>query len=139
MKLVCDLNNFFMRQLDVRCTEITDNTDLSINCNFDYDLFFNDEDDHKVCMILKVSIGPNETIKSHSPYEINAAIQGFFTFSDDLSDEQMSYLVRVNSATILYGILRGEIASVTGSFSAGKFLLPTVMMQDIVTEIEQRQ
>jgi hypothetical protein len=48
----------------------------------------------------------------------------------------MNTLVRVNGVSILYGILRGIIANATGMFPNGKFLLPTVMPQDIVKKIE---
>ncbi len=138
MNLVCDLNNFFIRQLQVRSIDVLETAAISMNCTFDYDLFCHDKNDHKICMNLRVKVAPDQLEETPTcPYEINAEIQGFFTFADDLSEEQMGYLMRVNSATILYGILRGEIANITGSFPAGKFLLPTVMMQNVVEEIEE--
>jgi hypothetical protein len=50
----------------------------------------------------------------------------------------MQYLIRVNGGTILYGILRGEIAAFTGSFPGGKFNLPTVNMMEIVKDCEEK-
>jgi transcriptional regulator with XRE-family HTH domain len=38
-----------------------------------------------------------------------------------------------------HGIVRGEIASSTGSFAGGKFNLPTVDMQDVVKAVEERK
>jgi preprotein translocase subunit SecB len=140
MKPVCELNNFFLRHLEVSGADKIDTSEISLHCALDYDLFCNDQDDHKIRMVLRVKVTPDKNEETQTcPYEIKAEIEGFFTFSDELSDEQMGYLVRVNSATILYGILRGEIANVTGSFPSGKFLLPTVMMQDVVGEIEERK
>jgi len=140
MKLICELNNFFLRYLEISGADKIEAAEISLHCAFDYDLFCNNQDDHKIRMILRVKVTPDMNEPDQTcPYEIKTEIEGFFTFSDELSNEQMGYLVRVNSATILYGILRGEIANITGSFPSGKFLLPTVMMQDVVKEIEERK
>lgn len=140
MKPVCELNNFFLRNLEVKGGDKIKSESISMSCGFDYDLFCGDNDCRQVRMVLRVFIEPDKDEDTQTcPYEIKAEIEGFFTFSDELSDEQMGYLTRVNSMTILYGILRGEIANVTGSFPSGKFLLPTVMMQDVVKEIEERK
>ena len=139
MKPVCELNNFFLRHLEVSGADKIDAREISLHCAFDYDLFSNDQNDHQIRMVLRVEVIPDCKEESQTcPYEIKAEIEGYFTFSDELSDKQMGYLTRVNAATILYGILRGEVANVTGSFPSGKFLLPTVMMQDVVEEIENR-
>ncbi len=140
MKPICELNNFFLRHLEISGADKIETTEISLNCAFDYDLFCNDQDDHKIRMVLRIKVTPDMNEEAQTcPYEIKAEIEGFFTFSEELSDKQMGYLVRVNSATILYGILRGEVANVTGSFPSGKFLLPTVMMQEVVKEIEERK
>jgi len=140
MKTVCELNNFFMRDLEVHSLGRVDGDEISMNCSFDYDLFCHNDDCRKIRMVLRVCVSPDSEKKSRNcPYEIKSEIEGLFTFQEDLSDEQMGYLIRVNSMTILYGILRGEVANVTGSFPSGKFLLPTVMMQDVVREIEERK
>ncbi len=51
----------------------------------------------------------------------------------------MQSLVRFNGCTILYGILRGQLANITGSFPNRKLLLPTVMMEDVVKDIEREK
>lgn len=140
MKLACELNDFFLRNLEISGANPISAAEISMNCGFDYDLFCNDQDCNKIRMVLRVVLGPDKNEKTQScPFEIKATIEGFFTFPEDLADKQMAYLVRVNTATILYGILRGQIATITGAFPAGKFTLPTVMMQDVVKEIEERK
>lgn len=69
-------------------------------------------------------------------YEIDSTIIGLFTFVDGVSEDEMQQLIRINGGTVLYGILRGEIAGITGSFPGGKFNLPMVMMHEIVEQIE---
>ena len=41
--------------------------------------------------------------------------------------------------TILYGILRGEIANITGSFKGQKYIIPSIMVQDVVNDTEARK
>jgi len=129
----------------VRCYKLSvdwlnpepDSPEESASFGFDYDLSCNKDNPREIRMLLRFSLGPNQEEGSPTcSYNIYAEIEGFFTFSEDLGDDQMGYLCRVNSATILYGILRGEIGNVTGSFRGGKFLLPTVMMQDVVNQVE---
>jgi hypothetical protein len=61
---------------------------------------------------------------------------GFFWFPPEVPDDRIPYLIRVNGCTILYGILRGVVASLTGMFPEGPLALPTIMMQEVVRDIE---
>jgi hypothetical protein len=70
--------------------------------------------------------------KPPAGYEVHAGIRGQFRVPSCGDVEKQSYIATLNGLTILYGILRGHVAAVSGSFSAGKFLLPTVMMQDVI-------
>ncbi len=141
MKPVCELEDFFVNQLRVDWLKPDpDRTEESASFGFEYDLSWHKDNPHRIRMVMQFVLGPNkENEQAPCPYGINTEIEGFFKFSEDIEDEKMGYLCRVNSLTILYGILRGEIANVTGSFRGGKFILPTVMMQDIVKDIEERK
>ena len=74
-----------------------------------------------------------------SGYIIESEIIGYFTFPESFDEEDMQMVVRFNGCTILYGILRGEIANFTGSFPNGKFILPTMDMNEIVTDIIKKE
>ena len=69
-------------------------------------------------------------------YEMESQIVGLFSFVEGVPENEMQQLIRINGCTILYGILRGQIAAATGSFVGGKFNLPTVMMDEVVQSIE---
>ena len=141
MQLVCELEEFFLVRLNIEAL----NCDLEAEAqaariSFDYDLATAVEDDHRIKMEMSFSLtAPPEEESLTCPYAIDAAIVGFFKFPQDLEDQQIAYLCRVNTMTMLYGILRGQVATVTGSFPHGKFTLPAVMMQDVVNKIEQRK
>lgn len=70
-------------------------------------------------------------------YKVDFQILGFFAFPKDTVEDNMQYLIRVNGCTILYGILRGIVANVTGTFPEGPLPLPTVMMHDVVNSVER--
>jgi preprotein translocase subunit SecB len=137
---VCELQEFFIHDLAVEWLNPEESESESFSLGFDYDLSCHANDPHLVRMIMRFWLGRAANDDApRCPYSIHVEIEGFFSFPADLEEGQMAYLCRVNSMTILYGILRGEIANVTGSFPGGKYILPTVMMQDVVNEIEERK
>ncbi len=72
-------------------------------------------------------------------FRLTVEIVGFFTIGDQIPPEKVELQTRVNGVSVLYGILRGLVANVTGSFPVGKLVLPTVMPQDIVNDVERRK
>jgi len=141
MKPVCKLEQFFINQLRIDWLGLNLNSEKeSATFGFDYDLSCNKDNPKSIRMVMRFMLGPNRDVEDATcSYDIFTEIEGFFTFSEEVEDKKMGYLCRVNTLTILYGILRGEIANVTGSFRGGKFILPTVMMQDVVREVEERK
>lgn len=106
--------------------------------SFDYDVLRKKDAPRSFVLRLRMRLGSN-TSKSKAGYEITSEIMGLFEFPDTMDDKQMNGLVRINGGTILYGVLRGELAAFTGSFPGGKFILPAVCMQDVVAGIEKRK
>lgn len=141
MQLVCELEDFFLTRLNVEALNCAPDLEAhAARISFDYDLAAAVEDEHRIKMEMSFSMNaaPEEE-PSRCPYAIDAVIVGYFKFPQDLEDKQIAYLCRVNTMTMLYGILRGQIATMTGSFPHGKFTLPAVMMQDVVIQIEKRK
>jgi hypothetical protein len=85
---------------------------------------------------LLVKLWPD---KGLSGYKVDTIIEGFFKFPESFSDEERNYLIAVNGGTILYGILRGQLSMISGSFPQGKFVLPTVYMDEVVKNIHMNQ
>lgn len=104
-------------------------------CALSYDVLRQKEDPRYFALKMRFQFTP----KAHpfkAGYEIGTNIDGFFSFPEALSEDEMQALIRVNGLTILYGVLRGELASVTGLFPGGRFVLPAVYMPDIIASIE---
>ena len=69
-------------------------------------------------------------------WNIDVEIAGIFSFPDGTGSSDMQGIIRVNGCTIFYSLLRGHLASVTGVFQSGPYVLPTVNMLEVVKKIE---
>lgn len=134
---VCHLDEFFMTRVNVAWHEPSQPGSVDIDYLFDYDVARHATEKHRFRLAFRLGV------KSKSPtpvdYSLDCEIVGFFRFPEQSSDEAMQRLIRLNGCTILYGILRGQLANITGSFPRQKLILPTVMMEDVVNEIEREK
>jgi hypothetical protein len=136
MRKILQLKDFFLRRLRVDWHEPEGNAKVMVESFLDYDVARHRRDKKRFRLDLRVRIAPSpKGLKAG--YEIDSEIAGVFSFPDGVSEEEKQWLVRFNGCFILYGILRGEIASFTGSFPGGKFLLPTVDMEEVVRAVEK--
>lgn len=133
------LEDFVMTKLHLEWRDPKAKTYSESGISFDYDIARHKEHDRRFMMHFRVALAPQKTKKNPdlSGYVLETEIVGLFKFPEDIEKEKMDYLIRVNGATILYGILRGQLATMTGSFAGGRFTLPTVMMQEVVADIEK--
>ncbi len=75
----------------------------------------------------------------HAGYEIALSIVGVFDIHAPGDDPARTHsIVMANGATILYGIVRAEIASLTSNFPAGRALLSTVYMHEVLKRQSER-
>lgn len=134
---VCHLDEFFMTRVNVAWHEPSQPGSVDIDFLFDYDVARHSTEKNRFRLAFRLGVKP----KSPTPvdYTLDCEIVGFFHFAEDTTDEAMQRLIRFNGCTILYGILRGQLANITGSFPRQKLILPTVMMEDVVNQIEQEK
>jgi preprotein translocase subunit SecB len=134
---VCHLDEFFMTRVNVAWHEPGEAQSVDIDFLFDYDVFRHTSEKNRFRLAFRLAAKS----KTQAPvdYALDTEIVGFFHFSEDSSEEIMQRLIRYNGCTILYGILRGQVANITGSFPSRKFILPTVMMEDVVNDIERKR
>lgn len=73
---------------------------------------------------IKVSPDPDD-----SPgYEIDATVVGIFSLADGVDLKEHEEMIRRNAAAILYGVLRGQMTAILGTFHGPRIFLPTVSM-----------
>ncbi|MCD4709194.1 MAG: hypothetical protein K8S62_15835 [Candidatus Sabulitectum sp.] len=105
---------------------------LKYNSAITYSVAKNQDDKYNYKLTLGVKVVPEGF-----GWSIDVEIVGIFSFSKGTSISDMEGIVRVNGCTILYGLLRGHLASVTGAFPSGPYVLPTVNMLEVVKRIEE--
>jgi len=126
-----------MTRVNVAWHEPSQPGSIDIDFLFDYDVARHTAKQHIFRLALRLAA------KSKTPtpvdFSLDCEIVGFFRFPEASTEETMQRLVRLNGCTILYGILRGQLANITGSFPRQKLILPTVMMEDVINEIEREK
>lgn len=134
---VCHLDEFSMTRVNVAWHEPLQPGSIDIDYLFDYDVGRHATEKNRFRLAFRLGV------KSKTPmpvdYSLDCEIVGIFHFPESTKDETMQRLIRYNGCTILYGILRGQLASITGSFPHKKLILPTVMMEDVVNDIERKK
>ena len=132
---VCQLEDFHLTALSVQWNDPKKTGTYTVTNELDYDVGQHQTEKERYRLTLRFMTGPEKP--EPVGYSVAAEIVGFFRFPERTEQSKMDYLVRVNGCTILYGILRGQIANVTGTFPHKKFILPTIMMRDVVLDLEK--
>lgn len=85
------------------------------------------EDSTKYLLTMELLVRPNKDHeKEFFPYDVGIKGRAFFTFREPCPRDQADHVLRLNGASILYGLLRGQVAQITAQSAHGQFLLPTV-------------
>ena len=139
IRKIFHLDHFFISKMHVEWSNaIPENEKKSSNPWIDYDVLRNEKNPLLFMMRLAV-----DALYMDKPekcgYCIKTEILGFFSFSEDAKEEEIQYLSHLNGLQILYGILRGQIALVTGSFPMGIYTLPSIYMEDVIREAQERK
>ena len=127
------LDEFFLTKLNIKqvgsFTKAEEISGQDYIVKVDYDVSRNVDKKNQFRLDLRVRISlPQKS----SGFSIDSEILGFFSFPLKTPEDDMQYLIRINGCTILYSLLRGQVAMLTGSFPHGKFNIPTVVMHDII-------
>jgi preprotein translocase subunit SecB len=68
---------------------------------------------------------------SFFPYHVKVRGRGYCIFKAKESKEDCENTLRLNGASILYGLMRAQVAQVTAQSTKGQFLLPVLNFFDI--------
>ena len=111
---------------------------ISISFDYDYQIKRNADDPHEFSLTFIVRDDPTTKTSNPQAYKLDLRIIGFFRFDEGTEEKQMQYLIRFNGCAILYGILRGMLATMTGTFPEGAIRMPTIMVDEIVKKVEAK-
>ncbi len=132
MDVPIELNGFTLKRLSIEWKEGKSNDEQKSSLSFSFDLKTRNDDGRQMLVTLGVTGKP---LEEHEGLDFAVDIIGSFTIKDVKRD---LYLHLINSANILYGILRGQMALYTSSFRKGGIILPTVMMEKEIAEYSAR-
>ena len=65
-------------------------------------------------------------------FQVKASIVGIVKVQDDVSDDMALSIAQVGGVNVLYGTLRGVIATATGVFPTGPMILRSLTPKDII-------
>jgi preprotein translocase subunit SecB len=97
----------------------------------------NDENPFEQQVALWVRFGPAEG--ASAPYRGEIAGRAFFHVTDEDDLERAANLVAFNGASILFGLLRGQLAQVTAFARWSTFLMPPVNLVEAFAKAFERE
>jgi preprotein translocase subunit SecB len=100
----------------------------------DIDYAIASDDNNRKRVFVKISI--NEEDKQSPRYVIVAECVGIFDLSDfeGLSEKDKQSLIHYSAVSIVLNSLRGYIASMTAHSPLGKYMLPSIDMNDLIKQ-----
>lgn len=143
MSNILRLENYFVSSLSIKWHGLKNpdesgTADVVSVSTFDYEAFQNEDDEDEFGLRMSYQLKPADP-QNPEGYSIAVDIFGMFRLPGNVEFDEGQHVLRVNGCTILYGILRGEIASAMSSFPGGRYLLPTVNMAEEIQAMEDRR
>jgi preprotein translocase subunit SecB len=92
---------------------------------------------HQLVMTLKIEPGDAESVL---PYSLQITGRGVFRIeADDLSDDERNRLLILNGGSILLGMLRSQIITLTGVGRNGRFVIPAINLTEAIEHLEHNE
>ena len=96
------------------------------------------KDANKYLLTLELFVRPKKDHeKEFYPYNISIKGRAFFTFKDPCPRSDANKILRLNGQSILFGLLRAQVAQITAQSVHGKFLLPTMNFMELETAAQK--
>jgi len=136
---LCQLNSYDFTKLSIRWVpsptdEVIDIENIATG--FTYDVWKNSQNELVYMMRFGANFSEETADDQRLGYQVSAEIFAELILSEEVPEDKRGLYIRQNGVSILLGIIRTQIAMNTGSFVGGKFVVPTLMPQDIVSEVE---
>lgn len=142
MKITLQLEDFALTSLRIDWAlppmgemDPTGTTELG----FDYKVATHHSDPWKYRMTFQAAIDEKTGNGEPQGYRIRAEIIGYFRLDPEVPEAKRDAQVLINGVSQLYSTLRGVIATATGSFAGDKFVMPSIMPQDLVRQVEENR
>jgi preprotein translocase subunit SecB len=92
---------------------------------------------HQLVMVLKMEPGDAESVL---PYSLQITGRGVFRIEGaGLSDDERNRLLILNGGSILLGMLRSQIITLTGVGRNGRFVIPAINLIEALEHLERNE
>jgi preprotein translocase subunit SecB len=112
--------------------------DEKIVPSFSFDISPCQENPNSAYIELGIEIGDSTLMDS--AYYVYARILGYFSLLGDISDpKEIASYFRINAVAILYPYLRALVSDLTSRGSESPIILPTMNIQKMMAELEEKR
>lgn len=142
MRSTCEIEDFDLLKLNIEfLTEgtLNDEGEGEVGLEFGYRVERHKIEPNRYKFFLRVNATELGSDEKPLGISLQSEIVGFLLLPAELSEEDQYKNIRLQGVNLLYGVLRGLVSSATGSFPNGKFVLPTIMPNDVVETIESKK
>lgn len=80
--------------------------------------------------MVKLNVAISNEQDTHAPYKINFGVAGLFSISEKVEIKDRNNIITVNGASLLYGAIREQVATITSRSYLGTMVLPTMDFRD---------
>jgi len=98
-----------------------------------------DQQDDPRDFLITLNFGIDNKTGKKAPYDIEVGVIGVFNVLPSLPIEKREDLVTVNGASILYGVIREIVLSLTSRFAEGPLTLPGMNFEDTAPSRQRRE
>jgi hypothetical protein len=135
----CQLEEFFVTRLHLDHREmkgLEKQKPKQLAYGFHYTVGQHKDEAHRYRMAFRVVAEEFADNEQPAGLKLESEIVGYLAINPQLDKSEREKLVRLNGVSILYGILRGIVATTSGTFPNGKLTLPAALPADIVNHVE---
>lgn len=131
------LENYIVDELTFKSNAASPPTKTStspsaISINFDVKPHASDKNRFLILMDLDLNKGLKAD--EYKNYQVHLHILGYFKFANEIDDKTKHRMIFANGSSILYGIARTVVASLTGSIGPERFILPSLNLLAVIRD-----
>ena len=125
--------NYLVKEVNFNINSSFENNDkLDLDIDFNQELEI-DYGQKKAVIVLECNLF-RDAIKNNYPFELNISMMGFFEFSSELKEDEITNMLEVNGTAILFPYLRSIITTITSSMGIQPIILPNMNIVKMIKE-----
>lgn len=97
-------------------------------------------DPKRFMLVLSIAVGADKENQQKAPaYAVSISGRAFFAFAEPPNKDEAEKFLSLQGASILYGLLRGQVSQITAQGPHGQMLLPSLNFQELQQQTVAKQ